>query len=180
MDHFSSVVDKYAKEKREKLLAELKSDEHYSQTETVAYGHHDPLSVPVAACDSCHGRAQMQKVIGPPVRWNMVCLGCGKAIQQIQKRPWQAAMAWNQINLGTQDYRQLPLFGLGSLSPESARQRMVGIRRNLELRKSLAGIERTIAHKEGQRPPGKEYQQRLEAYLQWAMLALRLLKVKAS
>ncbi|MFH7098409.1 hypothetical protein ACHWI2_38545, partial [Klebsiella pneumoniae] len=95
----------YAKEKREKLLAELKSDEHYSQTETVAYGHHDPLSVPVAACDSCHGRAQMQKVIGPPVRWNMVCLGCGKAIQQIQKRPWQAAMAWNQINLGTQDYR---------------------------------------------------------------------------
>lgn len=42
----------YAKEKREKLLAELKSDEHYSQTETVAYGHHDPLSVPVAACDS--------------------------------------------------------------------------------------------------------------------------------
>ncbi|MEX7625643.1 hypothetical protein AB6V67_25125, partial [Serratia marcescens] len=84
------------------------------------------------------------------------------------------------INLGTQDYRQLPLFGLGSLSLESARQRMVGIRRNLELRKSLAGIERTIAHKEGQRPPGKEYQQRLEAYLQWAMLALRLLKVKAS
>lgn len=68
----------YAKEKREKLLAELKSDEHYSQTETVAYGHHDPLSVPVAACDSCHGRAQMQKVIGPPVRWNMVCLVVGR------------------------------------------------------------------------------------------------------
>jgi hypothetical protein len=32
---------------------------------------------------------------------------------------------------------------------------MVGIRRNLELRKSLAGIERTIAHREGQRPQGK-------------------------
>ncbi|AZT48732.1 hypothetical protein C6Z68_003671 [Salmonella enterica subsp. enterica serovar 4,[5],12:i:-] len=170
----------YAKEKREKLLAELKSDEHYNQTETVAYGHHDPLSVPVAVCDSCHGRAQMQKVIGSPVRWNMVCLVCGKTIPQHRKRPWQAAIAWNQINLGTQDYRQLPLFGLGSLSPESARQKMVGIRRNLELRKSLAGIERTIAHREGQRPPGKEYQQRLEAYLQWAMLALRLLKVKAS
>nr|WP_236901772.1 hypothetical protein [Enterobacter hormaechei]AXJ99535.1 hypothetical protein [Enterobacter hormaechei]AXJ99794.1 hypothetical protein [Enterobacter hormaechei] len=110
----------------------------------------------------------------------MVCLVCGKTIPQHRKRPWQAAIAWNQINLGTQDYRQLPLFGLGSLSPESARQKMVGIRRNLELRKSLAGIERTIAHREGQRPPGKEYQQRLEAYLQWAMLALRLLKVKAS
>lgn len=171
----------YAKEKREKLLAELKSDEHYSQTETVAYGHHDPLSVPVAACDSCHGRAQMQKVIGPPVRWNMVCPGCGKAIQQIQKRPWQAAMAWNQINLGTQDYRQLPLFGLGSLSPESARQRMVGIRRNLGAEKEPR------RYREDDSPQGrstptvwKEYQQRLEAYLQWAMLALRLLKVKAS
>jgi hypothetical protein len=70
----------YAKEKREKLLAELKSDEHYNQTETVAYGHHDPLSVPVAVCDSCHGRAQMQKVIGSPVRWNMVCLVCGKTV----------------------------------------------------------------------------------------------------
>ncbi|EHL48215.1 hypothetical protein SEEM030_22931 [Salmonella enterica subsp. enterica serovar Montevideo str. SARB30] len=145
----------YAKEKREKLLAELKSDEHYNQTETVAYGHHDPLSVPVAVCDSCHGRAQMQKVIGSPVRWNMVCLVCGKTIPQHRKRPWQAAIAWNQINLGTQDYRQLPLFGLGSLSPESARQKMVGIRRNLELRKSLAGIERTIAHREGQAPQGK-------------------------
>ncbi|MDV5468983.1 hypothetical protein [Klebsiella pneumoniae] len=53
---------------------------------------------------------------------------------------------------------------------------MVGIRRNLELRKSLAGIERTIAHKEGQRPPGKEYQQRLKYSIM--MLALRLLKVK--
>lgn len=167
----------YAQEKREKLLAELRSDEHYEQTDTVAYGHHDPFSVPVATCDSCEGRGQMRKLEQNGIRWVVVCLGCGKQANVPQRRPWQAALEWNQINLGTQDYRELPLFGLSGFEPNEARERMAGIWRNLELRKNLAGIERTIAHKMDLRPPGKEYQQRLEAYLKWAMLALRLIKV---
>jgi len=167
----------YAQEKRERLLAELRSDEHYEQTDTVAYGHHDPFSIPVTACDSCGGRGQMRKLETKGIRWAVVCLGCGKQAVSPQRRPWQAALEWNQINLGTQDYRELPLFGLSRFEPNEARERMAGIRRNLELRKSLAGIERTIAHKTDRRPPGKEFQQRLEAYLKWAMLALRLIKV---
>lgn len=167
----------YAQEKRQKLLAELRSDEHYEQTDTVAYGHHDPFSVPVADCDSCGGRGQMRKLETKGIRWVIVCLGCKKQAKASQKRPWQAALEWNQINLGTQDYRKLPMFGLSNLEPAKARERMAGIRRNLELRKNLAGIERTIAHKTERRPPGKEYQQRLEAYLKWSMLALRLIKV---
>lgn len=167
----------YAQEKREKLLQELRSDEHYEKTDTITYGHHDPFSVPLAICDSCGGRGQMRKVETSSIRWVVVCLECEKQARELSKRPWQAALNWNQINLATQDYRELPLFGLSNLVPDDARKRMAGIRKNLELRKNLAGIERTIAHKTDQRPPGKEYQQRLEAYLKWSMLALRLIKV---
>lgn len=121
----------YAQEKQQKLLEELRSDEHYDQTDTVAYGHHDPFSVPVTACENCGGYGQMRKVEQKAIRWVVVCLGCGKQAKAPQKRPWQAALEWNQINLGGQDYRDLPLFGLS----------------------------------------------KLEAYLKWSMLALRLIKV---
>jgi hypothetical protein len=167
----------YAIEKRNRLLSELTSDEHYEQTDTVAYGHHDPFDVPAAACEKCGGAAKMMRTDTASLRWFMQCEDCGSKSPEPQKRPWQAALAWNQINLLTQSYRTLPMFGLAQFTPSEARARMVGIRRNLELRKKLVGIERTIANETGRRPPGRLYQQRLEAYLKWAMLALRLVKV---
>jgi hypothetical protein len=54
-DNRESMTLEYALEKRKALLAELKSDEHYDQTPTVAFGHHDPFSVPEVACESCGG-----------------------------------------------------------------------------------------------------------------------------
>lgn len=175
-DNRRGLTLEYAIEKRDRILAELRSLEHYEQTETLAYGYHDPFSIPLARCDTCQGKAQMQKAADAPIRWSMVCLGCGNSIREPRRRPWQAALAWNQVNLSSQNYQRLPLFGLADLKPDEAHERMAGIRHNLELRKSLAGIERTIAHKKGLRPPGKLYQQRLDAYLQWALLALRLIK----
>jgi len=156
----------YAQEKRETILEELRSDSHYEQTDTLAYGEHEPFTVPLALCDCCQGDAQMQKQDQEPVRWIVACKSCRKKAKEAQKRPWQAALKWNDINLGTQDYRTLPLFGLSNLSPDEAKEKMAGIRRNLELRKNLAGIERTIAAKTDKKPPGKQYQQRLSAYLQ--------------
>lgn len=170
----------YAIRKRERLADELHSDEHYNATETVAYGHHDPLSVPVASCEKCGGRGRMEKRSGKKVRWIVVCTDCNQSAKDVRQRPWQAALAWNEVNLGTQDYRDLPLFGLTKVDPETARARMSGIRRNLELRKNLAGIETTIALKTDASPPGRGYHERLDAYLKWAMLALRLIKAADS
>lgn len=174
------ITLEYAIEKRRKLLQELHSDDHYESTDTLAYGDHDPFTVPMPVCDTCNERPQMQKVTNGNVRWVVVCPGCGKTIQAPQKRPWQAALMWCERNLATQHYSILPLFGLGNLGTVDARKRMTGIRRNLELRKNITGLERTIAGKTDQRPPGKDYQQRLEAYLKWAMLALSLIKYTES
>ena len=165
----------YAQEKHSMLMSVLKSDEHYENTDTLAYGHHDPLSVPMPVCDSCGSKGQMQKVPGEKIKWQVACLGCNKTIQTPQRRPWQAALMWCDINLGSMTYKSLPLFGLSELSESDAKLRMLGIRRNLELRKNIAGLERTIANKLKKRPPGREYQQRLEAYLKWSLLAIRLI-----
>ena len=166
----------YAQEKHSMLMGELKSDEHYDNTDTITYGSHNPLSVPVPNCDNCESKGQMQKVHGEKIKWKVTCLGCNKTIQTPQRRPLQAALMWCEINLGSLTYKTLPLFGLSELSPSEAKQRMLGIRRNLELRKNITGLERTIANKLKKRPPGREYQQRLEAYLKWSLLAIRLVK----
>ena len=165
----------YAQEKHSLLMNELKSDEHYDNTDTLAYGHHDPLSVLMPVCDSCDSKGQMQKVTGKIIKWRVTCLGCNKTIQAPQRRPWQAALMWCEINLGSLAYKSLPLFGLSELSAADAKMRMLGIRKNLELRKNITGLERTIANKLKKRPPGREYQERLEAYLKWSLLAIRLI-----
>jgi len=167
----------YVQEKHALLMNELKSDDHYDKTETLAYGDHDPLSVPVPKCDTCGSNGKMQKVPGEKIKWRVTCLGCDKTIRTPQRRPWQAALMWCEINLGEMSYKELPLFGLENKSKKEARNKMVGIRRNLELRKNITGLERTIANKLDKRPPGRDYQQRLEAYLKWTMLALKLIKI---
>ena len=167
----------YMRDKRRKLLEELHSDEHSEQTPTLAFGTHDPLSVPLVVCDACGAQGQMQKVEGSKgARWVVRCRQCDKVSGQNRKRPWQAALDWNGRNLGSHRYQDLPLFGLARLNPEEAGERLKGIRRNLEIRTNLAGVERNIAQREGSRPPGKEYQERLEAYLAWVMVAQRLVK----
>ncbi len=170
------ITLEYAIEKKTLLLDELMSDEHYAKTETLTYGEHDPFSIPVPKCDTCGSKGQMQKVLGEKIKWKVVCLGCHhKTIQAPQRKPWQAALMWCDINLGSLSYKDLPLFGLSNLSEPVAKERMKGIRRNLELRKNITGLERTIANKLKKRPPGREYQQKLEAYLKWSLLALRLI-----
>lgn len=170
----------YLRQKRNRLLEELHSNEHYDATETIAYGAHDPFEVPASACEKCQGTQRMIKVQEHPARWSMQCQ-CGNEAKTPRPRPWEAALEWNAINLSTVNYRALPLFGLSQLSPEDAHKRLVSIRENLELRRKITGLSRSV----GQRTrdtgevevPGKTYQQRLSAYLAWCMWALRLTKL---
>ena len=159
---------------RDNLLEELRSDEHYSKTQTLAYGEHDPFEVTIPPCESC---GMEVGVIQQGWRWTVSCPRCQKTIQCPQKHSWQAALLWRERNLGCLDYRKLPLFGLSSLNLQQARERMVGIRLNLELRKRLANIETDLARVSDHRAPGQRYRYRLDAYLKWAMLALRLIKL---
>lgn len=161
---------------RQQLLEELHSIAHQAHTEMLAYGSHDPFVVDVPACDSCGALPVMEKAGEHNARWQVRCPGCKKSIQAPQRHEWQARLLWCERNLAHLHYGELPLFDLEDLPPAMARRRMAGIRRNLELRKSLARVEVVIAHHEQTRPPGKLYRKKLDAYLRWAMLALRLIK----
>lgn len=168
----------YLKEKRARLLSELHSDEHYDATETIAYGSHDPFDVPVCSCEQCGDKPVMSKVKDRPARWLMIC-SCGNQVKQARRRPWEAALDWNMINLGVYCYKDLPLFGLASLSVSDAHERLVSIRANLELRRSVTGLARVIGQRTREvEVPGKKYQERLDAYLQWCLWGLRLTKHK--
>lgn len=161
---------------RQQILEELHSNAHRAHTEMLAYGGHDPFSVDIPLCDSCGAEPLMEKAGEHNARWQVRCPGCGKTIQAPQRHEWQARLMWCERNLGLQHYSSLPLFNLQDLPPAMARRRMAGIRRNLEVRKALANAELIIARHEQTRPPGKLYRKRLDAYLRWAMLALRLIK----
>lgn len=162
--------------KRHHIMEQLQSDEHYAATDTLVYGTHDPLRVSIPPCDSCGGQAALDKPQSPKPRWSIMCPRCNKTIQSPQAKPWRAALMWCERNLGSMDYRDLPLFGLSQLNPREARARMVGIKHNLELRRRLIGLDRAIAAHTHTGHPGRGYEERMEAYVKWAALALRLIK----
>lgn len=169
----------YLLTKLDTLYTEIKSDEHYEATPSVAYGAHDPFDVPLVPCEVCFEAPLIAQSQDRPLRWLHQC-SCGRRIKTSRKKPWQAALEWNWINLGSFDYQDMPLFGLGNLDATRAHQRLAGIRRNLELRKSIARIEGDVARLTersiGIQQPGKGYTEKLEAYLMWCMWGLRLTK----
>jgi hypothetical protein len=167
-------------EKLDGLYEELKSDEHYEMTESVAYGHHDPFDIPTCICDACGEQPTMEMARSEPPRWSMVCR-CGRKPPSVRKSQWQAMLEWNGINLASFDYRDLPLFGLSNLDAETGHKRLAGFRRNLELRYNIATLEGDIARMTqrslGIEQPGKGYTRRLQAYLMWCLWGLRLTKL---
>ncbi|MHC5195023.1 hypothetical protein ACYSUW_14810 [Pseudomonas frederiksbergensis] len=161
------------------LLDELKSDDHYRDTPAVYFGFHDPFDVPLATCDSCYSTAESRRITSGQrkVRWTVACTSCDKQIPQPQKDGWMASLVWNGANLSTQCYKSMPLFGLAHLTPSAAKERISKIRHNLVLRTSLCAVDRAIAEiSDSHSKPGLMFQQKLDAYLKWAMHAHRLIK----
>lgn len=169
--------------KKELLLERLSSDKHYSDTPTLAYGCHDPFEVKIAVCDTCSHQGLLLEVpfLGARSRYRVRCQGCYKVSGEPTRTAWTAALMWNGINLGTQHYSELPLFGLAALDPKSAHDRIRHIRDNLSLRIALSDVERQLFRARiSTRKPGAAYAAKLDAYLKWAMLAHRLIKIARS
>lgn len=165
-----------AMEKRQELLDELNSDQHYERTETTYYGSHNPFDVQLVNCDTCKVVPHVDKVSPTNNRWDIACPACKKRIQHAQIDLWKARLHWWQKNLGGHNYRELPLFGLSTLDVPAARRRMAGIRRDLEIKRGIADAEDLLSRITDIPPPGSDYVSRLDAYLGWTMLALALLK----
>lgn len=164
----------------EKLRSQLSSEQHQIETPTLAYGPHNPLEVDLTLCDTCSGEGVLgqSNADNAKLRWQVRCRCCSKVSGQPTRNPWTAALMWNGVNLQSMRYSELPLFGLTDLSPRDAHERIKGIRANLVLRIALCSAQRQLFNAGGSnRKPGTTYTAKLEAYLMWAMLAHRLIKL---
>lgn len=161
----------YIEEKLENAIAEFNSIPPGQRHEF--YGDHDPFQIPAFPCDKCGTKPVLKQT--DKGKWIVDC-PCGKSLTEPQRVPWQALLAWDTINLSHCKYDELPLFALAGLSTGEAFVKMKEVRRFLESKLKIVGLQRTFAQRTGQCSPGKGYQQKLTAYLQWSMLALRLIK----
>lgn len=167
------LTPEYKAEKLARLRDERSSDEHYERTPTVTYGEFDPLQDPARHLNRCAGCGSTPRLTKNGPRWQAKCT-CG-AEGLVGKHDWRAVLDWNKSPLSENpDYRTLPLFGLGQLDPEQARERLIGIRRDLELRSKEAGLRRDLGE-----AVGRAYQQRLQAFLAWCIYAQGLVKLSA-
>ncbi len=180
LDNFHADKLQELAARRTALLEKLTSDDLYRDPSSVCFGTHDPFDVPPATCDSCYSTPEIHSAPSGKnkPRWTVSCTSCGKHVAQPQKDPWMATLAWNGINLTTQCYRSMPLFGLANLAPAAAKEKIASIREILILRISLCAVDRAIAEvSDSSTKPGRMFQQRLDAYLKWSMLAHRLIKI---
>lgn len=168
------------KAERQALLEELHSDEHYENTETITYGSHDPFDIPTLKCDICRSSGEMvrEERANGSSKYYVRCTGCGNYIKTVSNNPSQATLLWNMINTNGLRYCDFPMFGLSTLTPEQAKKRMIGIRRNLEIRENLASLEAKLNPIMDKRPPANMYQKRLKLYLHWSMWAQAAIRVE--
>lgn len=178
MANVNNLTVQQALEQLVKLKTELDSDQHRERTETRDYGSHDPYKIPLIKCEKC-GQYQDVSLVWPEkVKTNIYCGHCCRRIQHPQREEWKAKLHWFKINLKGHSYRDIPLFGVSNLDIHAARRRVSGIRRDLEIRKSIADAEWVVSEIMDIRPPGREYVAKLDCYLTWSMIALALMKLE--
>lgn len=166
---------KQALARQSKLMMELGEFSDLSLSE-IMDDTKDPYEVSLATCSHCHCEAKLIPVARHTIKWSVACTGCDSEIIEPQKTEAKAIITWNTMHPETQDYRDIPFFGLSELSPDEARTKMARLQRFFEINVKLIGTERTIAHATGHRPPKMVYQHKVEFYLKWVFLALALIK----
>jgi hypothetical protein len=184
------------------LRSLVQSDAHYNATATRNYGPLDPLSSEateyVFACPGdgsgdiegnssgiCQPRLvytlpshqQVSAVRGHAISLDkpcyfVACAGCG-ARGNPSLRNWRAVVDWNfqQASRGRGSLAKIPFFNLAGLAPADAQSHLESIHYDLALRKALAHKDR-----EAGVDVGGAFRARIDAYLGWANVGLRLLK----
>lgn len=168
-----SLTPEYKAKKLYGIQREILSDEHYERTPTRHYGQFDPLAQTVEHINRCAACGAFARLTRNERRYQVKCVRCTGS-GPVARKPWQAIVDWNKSPLSTNpSYRTLPLFGLASLAPAEAKERLIGIRRDLELRTKEAGLERNLG-----KGVGENYLQRLKALLAWCIYAQGLVKLE--
>lgn len=186
-----SLTKEYKKNKLDSISETLESDSHYDATPTTYYGELDPVSGAIDNINSCvcgnknvlciHDVPPIELLPGalnsgtakpyqPKKSYFVKCVECGKA-GLAAKQNWRAILQWNKSpNSIHPDYKELPLFGLRLLDCDEAKVRLNGIRHDLELRSSKAGLQLDLS----QDTTKRGYIERMKAYLAWCIYAQAL------
>lgn len=184
-------IDGLATDPDEMTLPELQqllsSDAHYKVTPTRNYGLRDPLDRPEELLFACSCGSQPRVDRGPPPphaplkyrplpagtetrACHVACPGCGKRAAP-SLREWRAVVDWNFAHATGKAHslEAFPYFNLAGLTRQESLQRLNGIKRDLLLRRALARKQREAGIEVGGR-----FVARLEAYLGWVNVALRV------
>lgn len=145
------------------------------------YGPDDPLDAHrwLNACAACNATPSLTllNLLKSP-RWRVLC-ACG-AISDICRTPWSAAFAWNKSRKSVHpSWRSLPFFGLGDLDEAQANAKLSAICAHLSAQRDTARDRLRLARLGQCNPPGRKFEQRLQAYQHWALYALALLNEDA-
>lgn len=156
------------------INAILASDLHYEMTPTRFYGDADPYrqalellfpcvcgTSPILVCE------ERSRDFGRPRPYMLVrCPACGNEGTP-RKEGWEAIVSWNRSAAATKPaLAGFPFFGITFLSPDQARDRLLSIRNDLELRRKQASLESILGLE-----VGRAYYERLCAYLEWVQVA---------
>jgi hypothetical protein len=142
----------------------------------------DPYMIALFNCEKCNKQPEIKGLIKKRnnvsvVKWTVTCTECKKSHQYPARTEALAKLSWNEINLKSQDYRQIPTFKLANLNTDEALGWMSKVRVALEIKVALSEIEWLIARAK-KKNTRKEYafMHRMQLYLHWSLLALRLIR----
>jgi hypothetical protein len=97
------------------------------------------------------------------------CVDCG-SVGLACKKNWQAVIEWNKSPLSQKfPYQQFPIFGLNQLTKIQAKQRLVDIRQDLELRKKQKIAQNDRLY--------NNHYERIKAFLAWTIYAQTIIKL---
>lgn len=161
------------------ILSTLNSEEHYAATPTIAYGSANPFFVQLVPCIcGCQPEAVSFGDM-PRVVWKIKC-NCNEQTRQFQHK-WQASLDWNFRHVRHIALQDIPFFDIPSKYEEAVNY-LTAIRNNLDLRIRLALLETYLVRNDPactlKQLPGTAYRKRLQAYKEWARLALKVVKHK--
>ncbi|MBK6616272.1 hypothetical protein [Ottowia sp.] len=171
----------------------LSSDAHYAATQTRNYGERDPLHDPADCLFRCPcGNTPVLNYAAPPPNalrllsrplsrgdgnaFYVGCPACGK-VGQPSLRDWRAVIDWNYLTASVQagSLGAVPYFNLAGLTAQQAKDRLNSIKYDLSLRRAQAKMRREQGDDVGGR-----FLARIDAYLGWANVAIRVLTTSPS
>lgn len=133
------------------------------------FGDHDPYDVPLSRCRKCNNKSPMiKKTLDKKYLVSCKCNNSGP----VKTYPREAIFSWNLSDNSYEiPYRTSPLFKLGGLTPELAKDRLFKVTASLNIRLEIIRRDKIYNNSVSPGYIGKQI-----AYRDWAFYLFELVK----